>query len=332
MVRQGRQKVPGWLLFFYRVPSKPVSSRMRVWRKLTKAGAVQLKGSVYLLPFSEDHHEFLQWLVSEIAAMKGDSGFARVDRIETMQDRELIALFDAQRVEAYRPVKKAAADLESRLTGIRKGSRAGNISGMGEQISRLSREFEEISRVDFFSTVEGESLKQQLSQVRARIKELSANQGGGLKPAAIITKEIGDYQGRIWVTRERPYVDRMASAWLIRRFIDSKASFRFTKRDGPQVIEKGRVTFDLQAAEFTHAGDLCTFEAMVKAFRLKDRTLNKICEIVHELDMKDGRYTVPEAKGVEEILSGLRKSVKDDTELLEKGMAVFEMLYAAKSA
>lgn len=326
-----QKKYSGWLLFFYSAPSKPVSNRMKIWRKLIGAGAVQMKGAVYILPFNDEHYEFLQWLVSEVAGMKGEAGFASVERVETMKDAEIRDLFNEQRSKAYHPVGKGIDELERKLSSIQKGSKTQNIKSIFEQLSRLTKDFEDIHTVDFFSTSEGTALQQRIKRVRSQVNELSGTEMTGEKPKVIVLKLIGDYKGKIWMTRKRPFVDRMASAWLIKRFIDRNAVFDFIDEKDMETIGKGYVTFDIRGGEFTHAGDLCTFEAMVKAFRLKDKALRKITEIVHELDMKDGKYAVPEARGIEGILAGLRKSVKDDAELLEKGMAVFEMLYISKT-
>jgi hypothetical protein len=135
----------------------------------------------------------------------------------------------------------------------------------------------------------------------------------------------------VWITRKKPFVDRMASAWLIRRFVDKNASFDFIDEKDAEAVGKGSVVFDMRGGEFTHAGDMCTFQVIIKSFGLKDKTLKKIAEIVHDLDMKDEKYKATEAKGLEDILIGIRKTAKDDDDALEKGMAVFEMLYVSKT-
>ena len=126
-------------------------------------------------------------------------------------------------------------------------------------------------------------------------------------------------------------MDRIASAWLIRRFIDPRAVFKFIEEDEIAGSEKGLVSFDIKNGEFTHQGDLCTFEVMIRVFGLKDKALKKMAQIVHQIDLKDEKYPAPEARGIEELLNGIRKTVKADGEILEKGMALFEMLYASKT-
>ena len=157
----------GWLLFFYSVPSKPVSNRMKVWRKLIKAGAVQLKGSIYILPDTEEHYdfEFLQWLVSEIDGMKGEGAFTRIKKIETMKNTEIIACFDEQRGSDYRDIRKSLDDLERRLGSIQKGSRDQNTKAISEQLDKLVREYDGIAAVDFFHSSNGKSLREKIDNL-----------------------------------------------------------------------------------------------------------------------------------------------------------------------
>jgi hypothetical protein len=328
---KGTIKGQGWILFFYSVPSKPVSNRMKVWRKLTKAGAVQLKGSVYILPYNDEHYEFLQWLASEIGGMKGEAGFVRTEKIDTMKDPEIITLFDQQRAHDYKFIGKALDDLERRLSSIQKGGKAQNVRGISEQFAKILKNFEEVQKVDFFSSKEGQALNQRIKRAKTNLKTLSGAEPGKEKPLAITPRRLEDYHGKTWVTRKKPFIDRMASAWLIRRFIDKHASFDFIDEKDVDSIGRGSIVFDMRGGEFTHVGDLCTFEALVKSFGFKDKTVRKMAEIIHDLDMKDEKYRSAEAKGLEDILIGIRKAAKDDADALERGMTMFEMLYVSKS-
>jgi hypothetical protein len=321
----------GWIIFFYSVPSKPVSSRMKVWRKLIKTGAVQLKGSVYILPFNDDHYEFLQWLVSEIAGMKGEADFVKIEKVDTMSDPKIIALFNRQRASDYKVIEKALGDIERKLSSTQKGGKSQNLPGISEQIAKLRKDFEEVKKIDFFSSDEGKSLAVKIKQAEAEIRRLSVTGAKKIGPAAIIPQSPDDYQGKTWTTRKRPFIDRMASAWLIRKFIDRDATFVFLDEKDMETAGKNSVAFDVRGGEFTHTGDLCTFEVLIKSFGLKDKVLKKIAEIVHDLDLKDGKYGPAEAKGLEDILIGIRITAKDDADALERGMAVFEMLYVSKS-
>lgn len=330
MVQKNDRKSAGWLIFFYTVPSRPVNNRMKVWRKLNKAGAVQMKGAVYILPFTDEHYEFLQWLVAEISGMKGDAAFVRITEMDTMKDSEIIALFNEQRANDYAITGKALDDLERRLGSIQKGSKAQNIKGISEQLKRIRRDFDDIRRIDFFSSKEGAFLSGRIRGAHAAMKTFSGVDTMEKTSSAIATRNAADYQGKTWITRKSPFIDRMASAWLIRRFIDKSAAFAFIDEHNVDVVDRNSIVFDMRGGEFTHIGDLCTFEVLVKSFGFKDKTLKKMAEIVHDLDTKDEKYKSAEAKGLEDILIGIRKTAKDDRDALEKGMQVFEMLYMSK--
>lgn len=328
--RKNEDRGQGWLLFFYSVPSKPVSNRMKIWRKLSKAGAVHLKGAVYILPFNDEHYEFLQWLVSEIVGMKGEGAYVKIEKVDTMSDVEIEALFNERQEGEYQAIGKSLDDLETRVSSIRKGAKTQDGQGLFEQLAKVEKKYEEALKTDFFSSRTGVALRSRVDALNTVIKGLTGPVAKA-KPASVSSRKIEAYQGKIWVTRKKPFIDRMASAWLIKKYIDKDAAFAFADEKELETAGKNFVAFDVRGGEFTHAGDLCTFEVLLKSFGLKDKVLKKIAEIVHDLDMKDDKYNSAEAKGLEDILTGIRKTAKDDTKALEKGMAVFEMLYVSKS-
>jgi len=330
MTQKIKQKSPQWLLFFYSVPSKPVSNRMRIWRRLAKAGAVQMKGAVYILPFNDEHYEFLQWLVSEIAAMKGEAAVVSIEKIDTMKDAEIIALFDQQRAGGYKILQKSFDDLGRRLSSIQKGAKPQNLKGISDQFLSRQKEFEDIKRIDFFLSQEGTALGEKIKRIHAGLKIILGADTKQERPAALTLKSPADYHNRTWTTRKRPFIDRMASAWLIKTFIDPDAAFDFIDEKDMDTIDKRSITFDIRGGIFTHSGDMCTFEVLMKSFGLKDKPLKKMAEIIHDLDMKDDKFNAIEAKGLEDILEGIRRTAKNDREALQKGMTVFEMLYASK--
>jgi hypothetical protein len=318
----------GWLLFFYSVPSKPVNARMRIWRRLAKSGAVQLKSAVYILPHNEENYELCQWLVSEVISMKGEGSFVVVKKVETIRDDDITAIFNDQREKDYSVIEKSLEELERRTSSIRKGAGMQSSKKLQEQLGKHLIEFEQIRKIDFFESKKGISLKKRFDTLERDMRGLS--KAAISQTTEISLRNIEDYQGKIWATRKKPFIDRMASAWLIKRFIDKKAAFTFIDERDVETLGKDTVAFDMRGGKFTHTGDMCTFETIVKSFGIKERTVKKIAEIVHELDMKDGKYNAPEAKGIEDILSGIRKTAKNDVETIEKGMTVFEMLYASK--
>lgn len=326
MPKASRQE---WLLIFYSVPSHPVSNRMMIWRKLSKAGAVQLKGAVYILPATEEHDEFLQWLIGEVKSMGGDGAFVRSAEIRSMDEADIRALFLKQSEQEYRKFEKNLNALERKVQSIMKGANKGEVGTLGERAAKLAKDLEDVHMRDFFSSPSGGVMAKRMQALESNLKGLGRNTAQ--KPTAIRPRRAIDYQGRTWVTRKKPFVDRMASAWLIRRFIDAKTAFKFI--DERELSAPGMTdpTFDMRGAEFTHVGDLCTFEVLMRSFGVKDKAVKKIAEIVHDLDVKDEKYAKPETAGVEDILTGIRKTAKNDADGLERGMAVFEMLYQANS-
>jgi len=321
--------VQEWLLIFYRVPSHPVSNRMKIWRKLAKAGAVQLKGAVYILPATEENEEFLQWLIGEVKTMSGDGAFVRTAEIRTMTDADIRRLFTTQADQEYNRLEKALDVLERKVQSIRKGTKSEEGKLLADHVAKFTKEFEGVAKRDFFNSPTGRIIKKRIQTLEYGLRD--AGEKSPDEAASITARKAQEYQGKTWATRKNPFIDRMASAWLIKRFIDPKASFRFIDEREGSSLESTTVSFDMRGAVFTHVGELCTFEVLVKSFGIKDKAVKKIAEIVHDLDVKDEKYNKPEASGVEEILAGIRKTAQNDADGLARGMAMFEMLYQSKS-
>ncbi len=314
-----------WLLIFYSVPAHPVSGRMKIWRRLARAGAVQLKGAVYILPCSDEHQELFQWIIGEVKSLGGDGSFVRTPRIETLSYAEVRRLFNEERDAEYRELEKAVDSLERSLQGTRKSGR----NSFPQALASLRKTYEDIRSRDFFDAPLGKETSKRLQRVEALIKGLEKELPE--KPAQLGRKDPRAYRRRVWVTRTRPFIDRMASAWLIRRFVDPGATFRFIDEKELGRLAPSEVAFDMQGGEFTHHGELCSFEVLVRSFGIKDRAVRKIAGIVHDLDLKDDKYGSSSAGGIEEVLTGIRKTAKDDAAMLEQGMAVFEMLYRSRT-
>lgn len=324
-------KTDKWLIFFYSVPSRPVSKRMKIWRRLIKAGALHFSGSVYILPFNDDNLELFQWLISEINVMGGEGSFIRVRNIETIKNSEIKMLFNKQRDKEYQLIEKGLDEIERSIQSIKKGTKNQDKKRLFVQLNKLNREFEEINKIDFFDAESGIAIGEKIKTIKTEINTIAGIETKKEKPLGIVPKSINEFKGRIWVTRKKPFVDRMASAWLIRKFIDKDAVFDFRDEDDLEGLNDRFITFDLQGGDFTHIGSMCTFEVLLKTFNLKGKALEKIAEIVHEIDIKDGKYRATEANGIENILLGVKKTANNDLEGLEKGMAVFDMLFASKS-
>lgn len=319
-----------WILFFYSVPSSPVSNRMTVWRKLMKSGAIPLKGAVYILPFTAEHSEFLHWLAAEVKGMTGDAAVVSIEKVDTIKDSEIVELFRQARRNDYLAIKNDLEEVVRKLNNIKKGGLARNQKGISGQLAKIDKAFAETEKIDFFASAEGVSLRAKIDLLQNEIKTL-AGTGQEVQQKAVFTKkQVSDYQGRVWATRKHPFVDRMACAWLIKRFIDHDAAFAFIDEDKIDSLPPTTIVFDMYGGEFTHSGDLCTFEVLIKVFSLKDKALRRIAETVHDLDLKDAKYQAADAMGIETILAGIRKTARNDDDALAQGMQLFEMLYVSK--
>ncbi len=299
-----------WLLFIFQLPARRASERVRVWRKLQKYGSLAWKNSAYILPHTPGNLERLQWLAAEIREYRGDASVVRVARIEGYPDREIVARFNAARERDY---ERLVRDLRLFL---RSAARRSNVQQRA-MLGRLNHRFDEIAATDFFDSP-------RKRKAQALIQELEALAVGDQARGDARNPRAKEYQARTWITRPRPEVDRVGSAWLIKNFIDPKARFLFAA--DPQA-HPGAVRFDMFEGEFTHVGDDCTFETILKRFALKDKRLPLIAQIVHDADLEDGKYGTSEGKAIELILKGWGKMDVADERILERGFELFDALY-----
>jgi hypothetical protein len=273
---------------------------------------------VYLLPERADTLESFQWLAQEIKHAQGEALVLRVEAFEGMTEAEIVGRFQEARRSEYEELAGQIIDLLEVLPdGVLPDKRLEGLDGL----EKLRKRHGDIAQRDFFATPEGRAVAAKLAQLSARLTADSTS------PEAVEPVNLADYVGKVWVTRPRPFVDRLASAWLIRRFIDLKAVIRY--RDTP---EAGEVGFDMPHARFNHVGNLCTFEVLLAAFGLDAPELHPLAEIVHDLDLRDGRYARPEAAGLEAVLSGWRHLPLEDAELEARGIALFEGLFQSLGA
>jgi hypothetical protein len=311
-----------WLLFIHQLPSHPSNLRVATWRRLQQIGAIPLKQAAYALPDTSDAREDFEWLKTEVKAAGGDASVFAADNVDAWADDELIEAFRRARQDSY---EQLASDVEQAL---RRAASARRPKGTrAPALRRLVDIFRErlvaAEKIDFFGSAGRDRVLGVLRQLEDRI-------GGGARQPA--PSGSGDYsgrrasfQGRLWVTRPRPGVDRMASAWLIRFFIDRQAQFGFAA-DRESVPDHG-VPFDMFGVEFSHQGDGCTFETLCSVFGLAEPSLSRIAAIVHDLDLKDGRFGAPECSTVGAMIEGLQLSYERDDALLEQGMTLFDSLY-----
>jgi hypothetical protein len=299
------------------VASSSSSRRVAIWRRLRQLGAIAPAGSLYLLPATEANVEALDWLAQEVEAEEGEALVLRIEALQGAAEGRLVELFRSARDEDYRKIAAEAQEAASQA-GEEPGLEAQE--RLHELVARLRRRLAEVARIDFFQAAEGiaaGAMVTRLEEVLGR-REPTA----GEIPAA--SREL--YRGRRWVTRPRPHVDRLACAWLIRRFLDRAAEIRYAETPEPD-----EVAFDMRRAEFGHVGNRCSFETMLAAFGLEDPGLAALAEIVHEIDLRDGRSARPEIAGVDSILAGWSTLNLPDGELERLGIALFEGLYGACS-
>jgi hypothetical protein len=310
----------GWLLLIHQIPPKPDYFRVKVWRRLQRLGAVAIKNSVYVLPKSEQAQEDLQWVLREITEGGGDGSVCEARFAAGLSDSQVEALFQAARDAEYHAIAEEAKALADRAPEDGKVP-ANHLAEVTGQLARLRRRLTEAARIDFFGAPGQEAARGLIEGVEARLH--GSRSGTGL-PRANAT--VGRFRRRTWVTRKGLHVDRMASAWLIRRFIDVQARFKFVPPKGykPRV---GELRFDMFEAEYTHEGDRCTFEVLVDRLDLRDPALQPIAEIVHDIDLKDAKFGRSEAAGIDRLVAGIAMAHKDDGERLERGAAVFDDLY-----
>ncbi len=308
-----------WLLLIVSLPPHPSSLRVKTWRKLRTLGAVPLKNSVYLLPSTPESYEHFQWLTQAIQKDRGEATLVKVDRIENLKPSEVISLFQHARNRDYGELARRYRKLLGSLDRRRPRRTAARLA---EELARLGRELARIKEIDFFEAPGFQEVQRLKETVAMRLPPPTAVAEG---PAEIPPDSL---RARRWVTRPRPHIDRIASAWLIRRFIDPEAQFLFAP---PEEFPADAIPFDALGAQFGHQGEDCTFETLLRRCGLSDRCLTQLAEIVHEVDLRDDKYHRDEARGVDLAVRGLLAALKDDYEVLAHGMTLFDGLYAALS-
>jgi hypothetical protein len=315
-----RQPARHWLLLVHQLPASPSNLRVRTWRRLQQLGALAIKQSVYVLPDSPASREDFEWLRTEIEGATGEASVFAADSVDAWSDDALVEEFRQSRQAMYASL---AEEVERALRAIRRSSAATAASWRSaKQLDTFRERFAAIERIDFFGSAGRDRIVTLLDQMEQhvtrprRAKTASARDGDTSSRA---------YHARLWVTRPRPGVDRMASAWLIRRFIDQQARFAFVADASKAPADA--LPFDMFGVEYTHRGDQCTFEMLVDTFGLDTAPLARIAAIVHDLDLKDARFGAPEAVAIGTVIDGLQLAHADDGELLEHGMTLFESLH-----
>jgi len=296
-----------WLLLLFSLPTNRNTERVAVWRRLKKMGAVQIKTSTYLLPDEPAQYEQFQWLAKQIRDYGGDSTLVRAHEIEGLTKGRVIAIFNDARAKDYVELRKC---LQSFIPQQKKM----DTEEASSELERLTRRFREVRAVDFFDSPRGHDVAMLLRRAE------------GPKGSRQLEKfDVKQYQGKTWLTRPRPEIDRVGSAWLITRFIDRRPKFVFA----PTVDSiPGAIPFDMLDADFSHHGDYCTFETLIRRFAISDKSLVKIGEMIHDADLDDARFQRVEAVGIDRVLKGWAKEGLSDQEILRRGFECFDALYA----
>jgi hypothetical protein len=298
-----------WYLLVHQVPPAPLYLRAKIRQRLVKVGAIALKSSVYVLPHREDCLEDFEWIAEEARAGGGAAWICEASFPAREIDDELVRRSRAERNREY----------EALGFELRSGPREADLPA---RLVRARRRLEEIDRIDFFDAAERDTTTATIERLEERLKRRANRMKGSQKT------RTADLTGRTWVTRRGVKVDRVSSAWFVRRFVDPKARFRFIDPKTEEA-KRGEIGFDMVGGEFTHEGDRCTLETLVRRTGIADRALKPITEIVHDIDLKDDKFARPETVGVGQVLAGLITANPDDETRLDRGFAIFDDLYAS---
>jgi hypothetical protein len=304
-----------WSLLVLTLPTENATARMRFWRALKAKGCAVLRDGIYLLPYTEAREGMLRELAAAIADSGGTAHLLRAPGLDAAQDAEFRSLFD--RADEYDGFNRALADARKSVAGQ-------SAAELTKLLRRLRKDYDSIVAIDYFP---GEAA----TRAEAAWQDFVAHVDTVLSPGephaadrSIRSLSVADYQRRTWATRKRMWVDRVASAWLIRRFIDPDARFIWLK--SPDACPADALGFDFDGAAFTHVGERVTFEVLLASFGLdKDPALLRVGAMVHALDV--GGAPVPEAIGFEAIMAGARERAADDDELLDDMSRVLDSMY-----
>jgi hypothetical protein len=294
-----------WLLLVFTLPTVKASERVQIWRKLQKIGSIPFRNAGSMLPNTPENRERFEWLAASIRDFDGEASILRIQSVDDLPAGKLKELFREATAVEYRALLEDIGKLRPSGTG------------KTPQTVRLRRRFEEIVLIDFFRS----PLRSSVEEALAKIERTEKN----VKEAHIKKVQKAEYQNRVWVTRPRPGIDRVSSAWLISRFIDAKATFAFAHK-APNLPDA--IPFDMFGSEgFGHQSDCCTFETLCRSFHVTDKKVLLIGEAIHDADLEDDKYSRTEGHALNRILRGWAAQAVSDHEILRRGMELIEGLY-----
>jgi hypothetical protein len=296
-----------WILLVFTLPTSKASERVQMWRKLQRFGSIPFRNAGSLLPNTPENQERFEWLATAIRASKGEASILQIQAIDDVSSGALQDQFRKVRATDYMELIKDLQKLKP------------SAKGPSAQVLRLRRRFEEIVAIDFFT-----------SPLRRKAEEaLAQAEQTGTKPS-VSKKGVGskaEYQKRTWITRPRPGIDRVSSAWLISRFIDAKPKFVF---DNNPASHPNAIPFDMfQGVGFGHEGDHCTFETLCLAFDISDKRVLTLAHAIHDADLEDGKFGRHEGHAMNQILRGWAAQNVPDDQLLRRGMDLIEGFYSS---
>ncbi len=295
-----------WLLLVFSLPAKSASQRVEIWRKLQRYGMLALRSSGYVLPNTPGTQERMEWLATAIRAYRGQASVVQVQGFDDLPTEELKQLFVEARSQDYQKLLHETKKLLALSPSRRPGGR----------LNRIRRRYLELQDIDFF----GNPLRAKLENLLAQADESKTAKSGHKNK-----KKSGEYGNRLWMTRPRPGIDRVSSAWLIRRFIDPKARFIYGTEPS---VHPDAIPFDMFCPHgFGHRGEDCTFETLYKEFSIRDGSVKRIAQIIHDADLGDEKFGRAEGQGLDKVLNGWAKQDLTDDELLQRGMDLIEGLY-----
>jgi hypothetical protein len=302
-------ELPPWLLLVFSLPTRRASQRVGVWRKLQRLGSVSLGNSGYLLPNDSSNRERFEWLATAIRSYHGDASVVEVQSIDNFSASQIVNRFVEARTHNY----------QNLLGELRRVSSISRAKRSAACIGRLRQRFQEVVAIDFFHS----PLRERVEELLDRLQNGDQSSPSSLDPGEVARK---DYRGRVWITRPRPGVDRVTSAWLIHRFIDPKARFLFATKNQ---LPRNAVPYDMYQGGFGHRGNDCTFETLQKAFRIRDRKVGVMAQIVHDADLGDQKFGRAEGLGIDEVLKGWGRMELSDREILDRGIQLAQGLYSS---
>ncbi|WP_168204109.1 chromate resistance protein ChrB domain-containing protein [Aliikangiella coralliicola] len=321
--KENEEMLRSWLVLIHHFPQEPGSLRVKIWRRLQSIGAVAIKNSMYVLPLNEECREDFEWILRELTSSNAEGAILESRFVDGLNDQQIIAIFDEARNQDYSKISEEMAEFKKSLPSELLDDGA-QLKDAKNRLARFRKRLIEIEKIDFFGADKREPVKKLYRELTNYVNKVSEKPEAGTEIMQAFN--IEDYQSKIWVTRTNVHVDRIASAWLIRRWIDADATFKFTsdKKYSPKAQE---IRFDMYEAEFTHEGDKCTFEVLIERLKLHDSALQRIGEIVHDIDLKEDKYGHEETTGIAYLLSGIAAGIDDDELRIKRGEAMFDDLY-----